>query len=379
MNLHKTVAPGSCLDIPRLLQFFEGLGENCDFGVVQRAIGIEPLGLLRFGGCTATDIAQLLQTRFQTLGAPGDLWLEVTGTEREYWVRSHHSSFLSHTDRYADRDDAEAVLAAQIEKTIYLKTKLIRDLSASRRLFVFKGPADIAEIREIVAQLQTYGPNCLLWICVADAEHSPGCVERLSDGLLRGFVSRYGTYDEAPSIPVEEWVAVCANAYRLWRNAEPPVAPHCNLISEAAEARSCRWFTDLSATTRIFDKPAPTGGVIYEHRLDSAELTSVYRVVLPITSGGKFVFSAWIRIPEQFRGRHIAAVLPGFASVATWTADLKSRKRWQRIWVAADVPIEERAVACDIIAAGDVGSAFFSATWCLERGSEPLGYGFRRM
>ena len=62
MNPPNAVAPGPCHDSPRLLQQAEGLGENCDFGVVQRAAGIEPLGLLRFGACNAADRVELLRT-----------------------------------------------------------------------------------------------------------------------------------------------------------------------------------------------------------------------------------------------------------------------------------------------------------------------------
>ncbi len=76
MNLPNTVAAGFCHDLPRLLQLFEGLGENCDFGVVQRAIGIEPVGLFRFGACNAADIKELLRTRFESLGDAQDLWLD---------------------------------------------------------------------------------------------------------------------------------------------------------------------------------------------------------------------------------------------------------------------------------------------------------------
>ena len=206
-----------CLDIPRLLQLFVGLGENCDFGVVQRAIGIEPFGLFRFAACNAKDLGELLRARFEPLAEPEDLWLDEQRPGGEYWVKSRHCSFAAHTDRYAGRDDPKVVLAAQIEKTRYLKTKLIRDLSHGRQLFVFKGETDITTIREIVVQLRSYGPNCLVWVCVADPAHRPGSVERLSDGLLRGFVSRFGTYDGDPSLPVEDWVALCANAYRLWR------------------------------------------------------------------------------------------------------------------------------------------------------------------
>src|SRR6202035_5313712 len=127
--------------------------------------------------------------------------------------------------RFSGRDDPNVVLSAQIEATRFLKKKLLRELSLDRRLFVHKGASDISAIREIAAQLQTYGNNRLLWVTHADPAHLPGSVECLSDGLLRGFISRGGSYGPTPSLPVEEWIAFCAKAYRLWREADPPKAP----------------------------------------------------------------------------------------------------------------------------------------------------------
>jgi hypothetical protein len=365
-------------DIPVLLQRFESLGDNCDFGVVQRAVGVEPPGLFRFAACSAADVGALLRARFQPLGETEDLWLDELGPDREYCVKSHRFSFEAHTDRYVGRDDPELVRTAQIVKMCFLKDRLIRELSRARRLFVFKGSSDTGTVKEIVAGLRQYGPNCLLWVNVADAAHPSGSVIRISDGLLLGFVDRFGTYDGDPSLPVEDWIAVCVNAYRLWREADPPRAPLQNLISEAAAAQSCQWFADPSAVTRPVEEPAQTGGVLLEHRLQGASRRSVCHVRLPIESGGSFVFSAWIRISEGFGGVRVGAQIHGAPTIASWGADLKSRARWQRIWVTADLPVEAQAISCGIVADGAVDDVFHSACWCLERGSRPLGYGFDR-
>jgi hypothetical protein len=377
MTGQHAAGPELCYDIPRLLTLFEGLGENCDFGVVQRAVGVEPFGLFRFAACKAADVDVLLRERFQPLGEPQDLWLDEVGPRREYWVKSRHSSFEAHTDRYAGLDDPEVVRTAQIEKMAFLKTRLIRDLSRARKLFVFKGSSDMATIREIAAQLKTYGPNWLLWVNVTDDAHRPGAVERIADGLMLGSVSRFGTYDGAPSLPVEEWVAVCANAYRLWHDADPPKVAVDNLISRAMTTKSGRWFADPSGATLTFDEPALNGGVTLEHQLGNAEAPSVYQMRLPIVCGGNFVFSTWVRIPQGFRGRHIAAIFPGSSSIAMWTADLKSRDRWQRIWVTANLPVDARSISSAINAEGTVGDVFHSTSWCLERGNRPSGYGFK--
>jgi hypothetical protein len=376
MSGQNVAAQEFCYDIPRLLQLFESLGENCDLGVVQRAVGLEPFGLFRFAACDAAGVAALLRARFQPLGEPEDLWLDEVGPRREYWVKSRNFSFEAHTNRYAGEDDPQVARQAQIEKMRFLRTHLLRDLSRGRRLFVFKGNTDTAIIEDIAAQLQAYGSNCLLWITPADTAHSPGFVTRVCPGLLRGFVSRFGTYDGDPSLPVEEWIAVCANAYRLWRDADPPKVPLNNLISHGIAMRSCRWFADPSSETRAVEEPAFGTGATLEHRLGTAETTSVYRAHLPISSGGHFALSAWVRIPERFSGQQVAMLLSGFSAVAMWTADLKSRARWQRIWVTANLPLDAKSITCDILAASGVGEVFHSAAWCLERGNRPSGYGF---
>ena len=199
VNGEDSTASEFCYDIPLLLQLFESLGENCDFGVVQRAVGIEPLGLFRFAACDAVNVAGLLRARLQPLGEPEDLWLEEVGPDREFCIRSRHFTFKAHTDRYAGRDDPAVVQMAQVMKMRVLKARLIRDLSRARRLFVYKGDCEIALIQEIVAGLRGYGPNSLLWVRQADAAHPPGSVIRISDGLLLGFVDRSGSYDGDPS------------------------------------------------------------------------------------------------------------------------------------------------------------------------------------
>jgi len=366
-----------CYDVPRLLQLFESLGENCDFGVIQRAVGLEPFGLFRFAFCSAAGLTALLRTRFQPLGEPEDLWLDVVGPRREYWVKSRQFPIEAHTDRFADQDDPEVARTAQIERTRFLKTHLVRDLARARRIFVFRGAAaDLAIIQDIAAQLQTYGPNCLLWVSIGDRARIPGSVERISSHLLHGFLSRFGTHDgSGPRPPVEEWVSVCSNAYRLWRGADPPKAPLDNLISRASATGSCQWFGDTPATHAL-DEPLLAPGVMLEHRIGKGGLASVYTAHLPITSGGPFAFSVWIRIPMEFRGRQIEALLPGFSSLAGWTADLKSRDRWQRLWVTATLPADARIISCEIVAQGRVGAVFHSAFWCLERGNRPSGLGF---
>jgi hypothetical protein len=365
-----------CYDVPRLLQMFESLGENCDLGVVQRAVGLEPFGLFRFGACDAPGLAALLRARFHPLCEPEDLWLDEVGPRREFWVKSRHFPFESHTNRYAGRDDAEVARVGEIEKFRYLKLHLLRELARGKKLFVFKGKSDLATMHDMARELRTYGPNSLLWVALADDAHPAASVERDSDGLLLGFVSSFGTYDEDPILPVEEWVTVCAKAYRLWRNEEPPKVRIENLIARAVSAQSCRWVSDTHASTRTLNECSAIGGTVFEHRWHSGEPAYVYRAQLPIPSGGNYAFSAWIKVPEGFSAPRLCVRLAGFSSITTWMADPKTYTRWQRVWVCASVPNHARTIVCDLVVAGTAGGVFQSADWCLERGTRPSGYGF---
>jgi hypothetical protein len=367
----------SCYDVPRLLQSFEGLGDNCDFGVLQqRAVGIEQFGLFRFATCKAADVAALLRVRFDYLGEPHDLWLDPVEPRREFWVKSRRCSFEAHTDRYADRDDAEVIRLAQGEKIRYLKERLIRDLSRGRRLAVWKGAADRLVMQEMAQQLRSYAPsNCLLWVTV-DPKREPGTVERASDELILGFLSRYGDYEGGLRLPVVEWITVCARAYRMWRQADPPLSLVDNLLARAVAQGTCRHFADQSVSSRPIDAQGPTDRTVVEHRLGQTDSAPIYGALLPISAGGAFVFSAWIRIVEGYRGKRISAVLGGFSATAEFAADPLLFGQWQRIWVTAVLPPDAHEIACVITADGALGDVIQTASWCLERGNRPTGYGF---
>lgn len=365
----------TCYDVARLMQQCESLGENCDLGVVQRAVGIEPFGLFRFSACDAPGVLALLRARLHPLGEPEDLWLDTVGPQQEYWVKSRRFPFESHTNRFAPQHERRMVRRGEIDRIRYLKSHLLQDLASGRKLFVFKGRSDAALIRELAGELERYGENCLLWVDVADRAHPPASLERASATLLRGYVSRFGTYEGSPSLPVEEWVSVCAQAFRLWRGEDPPRMPCNNLIARAMAAGSCHGSPAPAADTRAPQASSLPGEFTYDHRAAS-DPAVVGHVHLPIPEGGDFVFSAWIRIPEDSGIKRIGLLLTGYATVTHWPVDLKSRGRWQRAWVSATLPADARVIACELEACGAAGSTFQSARWCLERGMQPSGHGF---
>jgi hypothetical protein len=367
----RPTARETCYDVPRLLQMFESLGENCDLGVVQRAVGLEPFGLFRFSACSAAAVTELLRCRFEHLFEPDDLWLDIVGEEREYWVKSRNTPFEAHTNRFADQHQEGTVRHGELDRMRYLKAHLLQDLTRGRKLFVYKGQSDLATMRALADALQPYARNCLLWIDVAQPDHAPAPVRRDSEHLLTASISRFGAYDEAPSLPIDEWVQVCGQAYRLWRNEEPPRAPLENLLAPGVE-----WRADPGAATQVAEQPAPAPGLVFAHELRTTEVTPVCSTYLPVTRGGVYALSAWVRLSPGFEPQELSLVFPGVESVAIWAADPKTQDRWQRIWVTASVPEDSGGISCALVAKGVPGGRFHSAAWCLEHGTRPSGYGF---
>lgn len=75
---------GALVGIPAL-QFmlgFESLGDNCEFGLVQRRCGAEPLGLLRFSNIELGPLLRGLVAEFDELGARENLELTLSEGER---------------------------------------------------------------------------------------------------------------------------------------------------------------------------------------------------------------------------------------------------------------------------------------------------------
>lgn len=201
---------------------FLSLGDNCEFGLIQRSASAEPVDLLRFatfflpGKRRLERLIEALEVEFEGLGDPETLRCELHGSpgNREYIIRDSRWGLFYHTNRGEGTIDVGKLLAQQAATLQLRKRKLISELKSSKRISVWKsndGSTD-ADIRRLIAALQRYGRNLLLWVQRADATHPPGSVEYDGQGLLKGYVSRFAPYEKASDICVEPWLMVCRKA-----------------------------------------------------------------------------------------------------------------------------------------------------------------------
>jgi len=203
------------------LQFmlgFESLGDNCEFGLVQRQCGAEPLGLLRFSNIELGPLLRGLTMEFAGLGARENVELTLSeGERREYVLYQKQYALTFHTFKYEGEVDATVMMDQQIARLALLRRKLLEELRTGEKIFVCKRnePLSEQEMLPLYAALNRFAANTLLFVTPADAAHPPGTVEQLMPGLLRGSIDRFAPPENAHDLSLESWLAVCVNAYRL--------------------------------------------------------------------------------------------------------------------------------------------------------------------
>jgi hypothetical protein len=195
---------------------FVSLGDNCEFGLIQRAVGIEPLDLLRFGG-TGRDEQGLilgLSENFARFFTPYDLQIADHGGE---WVSSIPAYEISfHTDRPTSEIGYAAMMEEERRRLGFLANRLIRDLAAAEKIFVRKSnkPVTDATMLAMFRAMRNYGAPVLLWVTAGTGDPAAQ-VERLAPGLLRGHLPRFAPYENAADGSVADWRELCRAALQL--------------------------------------------------------------------------------------------------------------------------------------------------------------------
>ena len=204
----QALAPGD------LLSRFESLGENCEFGLVQRRCGIDPLGLLRFASAPLPKLRAALRARFAGMGEPDTIDVQLSADGQEYMVHDRVFGFNYHAWIKAGEEGREAILAREARRVPFLVRKLLEDLESGEKIFVFHGmqPLTPESAADLKADLGRYGPGTLLWVEQADAGRKPGSVEWVAPGLLRGAIDQFAPGEDAHELSLECWLRLCGTA-----------------------------------------------------------------------------------------------------------------------------------------------------------------------
>jgi hypothetical protein len=212
---------------------FENLGDNCEFGLVQRNAGVEPLGLLRFAGTSLEMLVAALQTKFSGLGTIDTVTVYSEGETGRHEFMVHETSLDTryHTFIHEGDMDAEELRRREAKRLGFLREKLLADLAVGEKIWVWRElrRTDPARLQPLLNALRDLGPNILLWVVAADDDHPAGSAELLERDFIKGYVERLAPYRHATDIRPDSWFDVCDNAYSLCRpdqvQPEPGEAP----------------------------------------------------------------------------------------------------------------------------------------------------------
>jgi hypothetical protein len=207
------------LPLEALMLQFESLGENCEFGLVQRRCGADPLGLLRFASAPLPALLPALQARFEGIGDWDRIEVRVSGNRQEYLVHDRRFGFLYHPWVLIGEATAEDIHRREAKQLPLLRRKLIEDLEEARKIFVYHGmrPLNEAQVRGLAAAMRAYGPTTLLWVELQDEAHPAGTIDCLGAGLLKGYIDRFAPGENAHDLSLAGWIALCQNVWTMAR------------------------------------------------------------------------------------------------------------------------------------------------------------------
>ena len=205
-----------------LMAQYESLGENCEFGLVQRRCGDEPLGLLRFSSAPLPKLLAALDARFAGMGHHDNVLVELSSNGGEYMIQDKAFGFYYHAWVRPKDMTPEQVRAREVARVPFLVRKLLEDLTDGRKIFVFHAMEKISPAWAMLLceAIRRYGPGRLLWVQTADAQHPVGSLDDYGNGLFAGYIDRFAPGENAHDLSLGSWIHLCVNALEFLSSAD---------------------------------------------------------------------------------------------------------------------------------------------------------------
>jgi hypothetical protein len=214
------------LDASDLVASFESLGHTCDFGLAQREVGAEPLGLLRFSGIENRNLIYGLMTQFRAIGLPENIRPCLAQHSGEFLIHEMKFGLFYHTFIPPTSISPEDLIARESRRLPFLARKFLEDVQNGEKIFILRRPQPMhfAEAVAIWAILNSYAKNSVLLLEQASARSdvmNAGCVFELGPRLLMGMLD--GARGQIKPT-LSSWLTLCANTLTAVRGLPLPLA-----------------------------------------------------------------------------------------------------------------------------------------------------------
>lgn len=198
---------------------FESLGDNCEFGFVQRMNGIEPGGLLRwaisFPDILTANIANGFDCLYQfdnlTPHTPAMVSDAGTGLKFHSKLKSQNGVFIE------DEAPRRVVHAEEAAKIGYLRDKLLQLLASGRKHFIYKHNHGVSagQAAQMANAIAAHGPAQLLIVHQDSDPLKASVVERAWDNLFFGYLPAFAPYAAATDFDLVAWMKLLENAAQV--------------------------------------------------------------------------------------------------------------------------------------------------------------------
>jgi hypothetical protein len=202
-----------------LLQRFESLGDNCEFGFVQRRNGCENGGLLRWSISPLDKLIFCFKARFKDLylfenlepSAPDMVQDVATGLIFHTQMRSNNGQFL-----LAEGARRE-IYTHEKRKIDYLLDKFLVKIRRPDTICVYKRNSGISDAEAICLQdsMNELARSNLLIVRATDDSAKWGTVDCFGSKSFVGFIDEFAPYSAADHVSTSIWNQLIQNADRL--------------------------------------------------------------------------------------------------------------------------------------------------------------------
>jgi hypothetical protein len=203
-----------------LLRCFESLGDNCEFGFVQRANGYEDGGLFRWSISPLDKLIHCFDTDFKDLYSFGNLAPSAPDMVRDIATGlMFHTRMQSIDGQFVlDHAGRREIYSAEKRKIDHLLDKFRRRVQEPGTICVYKRNSGVvdSDAKRLQQALTKLGPSTLLVVRSTDDPVRWGTVERSSSGFLVGLVDGFAPYFAADQISLQIWNLLLQKTYNFF-------------------------------------------------------------------------------------------------------------------------------------------------------------------